>query len=217
MSYEFDWSRLDRELQKATEKLRLATDEEDFQTVGFLCREALISLAQTIYDKSCHQSLNGIVPSNTDTKRMLEAFFAAELSGSGNEESRKHAKASVSLAHALVHRRTASYRDAALCLEAITSTVNLASILTGRTEQERTLPAVSEPFRIPKMNDPTLKMIIEHYNTKGKESVLPLLEEKDVKLAAGYLIAYYPGTHREVWVGYHGGRYELILMLKPHE
>jgi hypothetical protein len=43
-----DWSRLDRVLQKATDTFRLAAVEEDFQMVGLLCREAFISLAQTI-------------------------------------------------------------------------------------------------------------------------------------------------------------------------
>ena len=65
------------------------------------------------------------------------------------------------------------------------------------------------------MSDSTLKMVVEQYKEQGLETSLPLFEEKDVRLAKGYGLAYYPGTHREVWVGYHSGRYEHILMTKP--
>ena len=210
-----DWSAVDRTITKTGEQLRRGKSSEDFQTIGLLCREALISLSQAVFDPSRHKVKDGLKPSRTDSKRMLEAFFLSELSGGSNEEARRHAKASISLADSLVHRRPASYRDAALCIEATQSTANLVSIVTGRTEIERIAPADTEPFRIPKMDDLTLKSVVEQYKKQGLEAVLPLLEEKDVRLAKGYHIAYYPGTHREVWVGYHAGRYEHILMTKP--
>src|SRR5437867_685580 len=125
-----DWSRLDRALQKATDTFHLAAVEEDFQMVGLLCREAFISLAQTIYDGSRHQTVDGVVPSITDAKRILEK-------------------------------------------------------------------------------------VVEHYKVQGEEPVLRLFESRDVRLAEGYRLAYYPGTRREVWAGYHAGRYEHLLMLRP--
>ena len=210
-----DWSAVDRAITKAGELLRQGKNSEDFQTIGLLCREALISLAQASFDPSRHKTENGLDPSPTDSKRMLEAFFMTELSVGSNEDARRHARASVSLADSLVHRRTASYRDAALCLEATQSAANLVSIVTGRTETERIAPADTESFRIPTMSDSTLDSIVDHYKKQGLETSLPLLEEKDVRLAKGYHLAYYPGTYREVWVGYHAGRYEHILMTKP--
>jgi hypothetical protein len=210
-----DWSRLDRALQKAHERFRVAVEEEDFQGVGLLCREVLVSLARIVYDESRHKTVDNVHPSETDAKRRLEAFFVAELPGSTNQASLRHARAAVSLADALVHSRTANSIDAALCLEATTSVVNLASILTGRTEKERALPAALGPFRIPKMRDKILKEVIDHYKAQGEEPALPLLEEKEIKLLTGYRLAYFPGTQREVWVGYRSGRYEHILMLKP--
>jgi len=215
MDFAIDWSTVGRPLTKAAEQLRQGTSTEDFQSVGLLCREALTSLAQAVFDPSRHKVEDGVQPSPTDSKRMLDAFFSSELRGGSNEEARRHARAAVSLADALVHRRTASYRDAALCLEATQSTTNLVSIVTGRSEAERITTADAEPFRIPKMNDETLKSIVQQYKEQGLETSLPLLEEKDVRLARGYRMAYYPGTRREVWVGYHGGRYEHILMIKP--
>lgn len=56
--------------------------------------------------------------------------------------------------------------------------------------------------------------IAEHYKQQGEETVLPLLVERDVKLAGGYRVAYYPGTKREVWAGHSSGRYEHLLMLR---
>lgn len=210
-----DWAPIDRALTSAAAQLRQASSPEDFQAVGLFCRESLISLAQATFDSSRHMSEDGVQPSPTDAKRMLDAFFSFELGGGSNEEARRHSRAAVSLASALVHRRTASYRDAALCLEATQSTANLASIVTGRSEADRVLPADVEPFRIPRMGEPALQSVVDHYKQEGLETFLPRLEERDVRLAAGCRLAYYPGTQREVWVGYHRGRYEHILMIKP--
>jgi hypothetical protein len=210
-----DWSEVDRAIMKAGEQLRQGKNTEDFQVIGLLCREALISLSQAVFVPIQHKVHDGTIPSKTDSKRMLDAFFMSELSGGANEEARRHARASISLADSLVHRRTANYRDAALCIEATQSTANLVSIITGRTETERIVPANTEPFRIPKMGDSTLDSIVEYYKNQGLELAFPLFEEKDVRLAKGYRVAHYPETHREVWVGFHGGRYEHILMIKP--
>ena len=212
---EIDWSPIDRALMAAATPLRRADRTEEVQAVGLFCREGLISLAQAVFNSSRHTTGDGVQPSATDSKRMLDAFFSYELSGGANEETRRHARASVSLADALVHRRTATYRDAALCLEATQSTANLASIVTGRSETDRVLPADVEPFRVPRLGDPVLQSIVDHYRQQGLDTVLPRLEERDVRLASGHRIAYYPGTRREVWVGYHGGRYEHILMIRP--
>jgi diguanylate cyclase (GGDEF)-like protein len=73
----------------------------------------------------------------------------------------------------------------------------------------------SAPFKIPKMNDPELEMVSEHYRRFGREPVLPRMESRDMNLARGYELALYPGTTREVWVGFNGGAYEHLLMLKP--
>jgi len=126
------WEKVDRQIQEVRLSLLEATTEEHFQTVGLLCREAMISLAQAVYDPSVHPSVDGIQPSPTDATRMLQAYFAKQLSGSANEESRAHTKAAIKLAAALQHKRTADYQAAALCAEACASIVNIASILSGR-------------------------------------------------------------------------------------
>lgn len=128
------WERVDRCVEKARARLYTAAVEEDFQQVGLLCREVLISTAQAVYDSQRHPTLDGTTPSPTDAKRMLESFIAVELGGGSNEVARKHAKAAMDLALGLQHDRAATFRRAALCEEATTSVVNLVAILSGQRD-----------------------------------------------------------------------------------
>lgn len=125
------WQKVDRQVQEVRLQLDTAEAEEQFQTVGLLCRETLISVAQEIFDPIKHRPTDGIMPSGTDAKRMLEAFLEAELGGTTNEEARAHARASLRLALALQHKRTADFKTAALCAEATFSVVNITAILGG--------------------------------------------------------------------------------------
>ena len=126
------WTRVDRTVDKIRESLETASTEESFQAIGLLCRECLISLAQAVYDPDIHRTLDGVSPSDTDADRKLEGYIAHELPGHSNEAVRRHAKAALTLADALVHRRTAGFLDAAICSEATISVVNLTAIISGR-------------------------------------------------------------------------------------
>jgi hypothetical protein len=88
-----------------------------------------------VYDPSRHATTDNVMPSQTDAKRMLEAFIAAELAGGAYEEARRHAKSTLDFAVALQHRRTATFRDAALCVEATSSAINIIAILAGRRDR----------------------------------------------------------------------------------
>lgn len=126
------WQKVDRQLQEMRMRLDAADTEEQYQAVGLLCREVLISVAQEVYDPSRHAPIDDKTPSDTDAKRMLEAIFEEELKGSSNEEARAHAKAAVRLALALQHKRLADFRTAALCAEGTWSVVNMLAIVAGR-------------------------------------------------------------------------------------
>ena len=126
------WRKVDRQLQEVRLRLDTAESEEQYQAVGLLCREVLVSVAQEVFDPASHPCEDAIDPSDTDAKRMLEAIFNAELQGGGNEEARTHAKAALRLALALQHKRTADFRMAALCAEATSSVVNMLAVLAGR-------------------------------------------------------------------------------------
>jgi hypothetical protein len=129
------WPRVDRGIYELRRQLEQAQSEEHFQAVGLLCRETLISLAQVVYDSQRHCTSDGVVPSETDAKRMLDAYIGVELVTGGNEGVRRHAKAALTLANELQHHRTADYRQAALCAEATTSVVNLIAIISGRRDR----------------------------------------------------------------------------------
>lgn len=129
------WQKVDRQVQEVRSRLAGAGTEEQYQVVGLLCREVLISAAQEVFKPLLHPTLDGTKSSDTDAKRMLEAIFEAELKGGANEEARGHAKAAVKLALALQHKRTASFMMAALCAEATLSVVNLLAILAGRRDR----------------------------------------------------------------------------------
>ena len=126
------WDRVDRSLGLMRTRLEQATSEVEYQGVGHVCREALIDLAQTVHDPAKHPTMDGATPSATDAKRKLEAYLAVELAGGINEAARRHAKAALDVANDLQHRRTATFRDAALCAEATTSVINLVAIISGR-------------------------------------------------------------------------------------
>jgi hypothetical protein len=115
-------------------RLEQAKTEEQFQAVGLLCRETLIGLAQLVHDPVRHPPLDGVTPSDADAKRKLEAYLAVELGGGSHEAARKHARAALDLANDLQHRRTAAFRQAALCAEATTSVVNLIAIVSGQRD-----------------------------------------------------------------------------------
>lgn len=128
------WDRVDRELAGTVKELKQANSESDFLAVGKRCHEVLISLAQEVYDPDQHPTNDNVSASNADAKRMLEAYLQIELSGGSNmnKAARKQAIATVEFSTSLYHKRTATFRDAALCAEATTSIVNMIAILSGR-------------------------------------------------------------------------------------
>lgn len=130
------WPKVDRTLTEARGRLAIARTEEQFQVIGLLCREALISLAQEVYVPERHPSLDGVAPSKADAKRMLESYCAKEMAGNVNKVARAHARAAVDLAVELQHKRTADFRAAALCAEATASVINVIAIAAGRRDPD---------------------------------------------------------------------------------
>jgi len=130
------WDRVDRTMDGVCSGLADCRSQEDFQAVGLRCREALISLAQAVYIPAVHGSLDGTPPGEADAKRMLEAFVEKELGGGANQELRACVRGTLKLAVALQHKRTAGFRDAALCAEATRGVVNFIAIVSGKRDPE---------------------------------------------------------------------------------
>jgi len=128
------WARVDRGVEKIAKAMEEAKDEEDFQSIALLCREAIISLAQAVYKPKEEGISDGVRPSETDAKRMLDDYILGRLGGQSSEYHRKFTKASFDLAVSLQHRRTAAFRDAALCVEATRSVINTIAIISGQRD-----------------------------------------------------------------------------------
>ena len=145
------WPRVDRTLSEIRTRLESASNEEQYQSIGHLCREALISLAEIIFDPDQHPRLenDNVEPSPTDAKRRLERYLAATVKGERNYSARKYAKASLDLANNLQHDRNANHRDAMLCAEVTASVVNFVAIISGKRDPEAATeqpPDTPDPF-----------------------------------------------------------------------
>ncbi len=127
-----DWERVERSINEIRLRQNDAKTEEQFQVVGLLSRETIITLAQAVFQNDKHPIIDGKEVSKTDAKRMLEAYIAVELGGSSNETLRRYAKATLDLANELTHKRTASKKEASLCATATISIINLIGTIEGR-------------------------------------------------------------------------------------
>ena len=101
------WEAADRTMQDARERLPRAKNEEHFQAIGLLCREALITLAQEVFDPAQHTAEPSVRVSSTDFKRMIEAYIMVEMRGGcggGIAQARPHRTRSCSPVAASAHR-----------------------------------------------------------------------------------------------------------------
>lgn len=129
-----DWDRIKRTLSKIKRDSEFANNEEDFQSIGLLCREVIISLAQAVFIPWLHgeKDEKGVSISDTDAVRMIGNYLNYSLSGSSNEELRAYAKSTNKLANSLVHKRNATKRDMLLAVSATISLINFIGIIEGK-------------------------------------------------------------------------------------
>lgn len=122
------WERVDRVIVEMKRCLEIANNEEQYQAIGMLGRETLITVAQQVYVAATHPTLDGVETSTTDSKRMLEAFLQHELADS-SEKVRKFARSSVDLSNQLTHDRSATKRDASICLVSVTAVASICKLV----------------------------------------------------------------------------------------
>lgn len=106
------------------------TTKESLLEVGRALEEVLITLAQHLYRPTKHEPRHGPKP-GASAKRRLDAYIDVELTGPRNEPSRSLAKSSLETADSLLQIGTEDVRTAAVCLQAVTSLVNVLRITTG--------------------------------------------------------------------------------------
>lgn len=126
------WERIDRTADKIKQSYLNAKNEEEFQTIGLLCRENLISLSNEIYDERKHLEFCDTPPSPSDSKRKIDAYIQFNLSGKSNENIRKFAKVAIDLANEVTHKRTASKKDAGLSITATSAIINIIRLIENK-------------------------------------------------------------------------------------
>jgi len=124
------WQRVDRSITEIKKRINEATNEEQFQAIGLLARDTMISLAQEVYKPEIHISDDNVKISKTDAKRMLEVYINFELKGSSNKELRDYSKSALALANSLTHDRAATDRNASICIISVISLVNIIKVIS---------------------------------------------------------------------------------------
>ena len=136
------WDRVDRTMDRIRNLLANAAVVEEFQQVGVLCREGLISLAEAVYDPAQHPSVSNddTDVGKTDAKRMIARYVASEYPGRSSREIRRCVNSTLDVANKVTHGRASTYRDAALCAQATFNVVGLIAIISGKRDQS-TVPS----------------------------------------------------------------------------
>lgn len=129
-----DWTRIKRTITKIKSDSTSAVNEEDFQTVGLLCREVLISLAQAVYNPDLHGETDedGTTIGKADAVRMIANYFNVKLKGKQMKELRDYAKATNAIANQLTHKRTALRTDMLLAMSSTIALINFIGILEDK-------------------------------------------------------------------------------------
>ena len=143
------WHRVDRTMDRIRELLTTASTEEQFQELGVLCREGLISVAQAVFDSRQHPSLpnDNTDVSDTDVKRMKAHYAASECPGASSQEVRKCVNSAVDLANKVTHKRTSTHRDAAFCAQATFNVIGLIALISGKRDRGELHPSVESHGR----------------------------------------------------------------------
>jgi lysyl-tRNA synthetase class II len=162
------WNEIERNISDASRQLEEAFTKQQFQAIDLLCRETIISIAQTVYDSKTHVSPDGIYISHSDAYRMLSAYINYSKSGSYNDESRKFVKAPLELTNNLQHKRTDTYKDASLCLEATHAVIRVIAVISDHKE----IATRVDPFQ--KINS-LMPNLLSEMSTDIKKN--PLLRE----------------------------------------
>lgn len=129
-----DWERIKRTVNKIRIDSNSAQNEEDFQAVGLLCRDVIISLAQAVYNPTVHgdRDEEGTLIGSSDAVRMIGNYFFIKLKGKSNKELRDYAKATNAIANQLTHKRTATRTDMLLTMSSTIALINFIGILEDK-------------------------------------------------------------------------------------
>lgn len=138
------WDRVDAQLSQLRERYATARTTEDYQAVGLLCRDILISLGEGCYDHERHGGGKGKEPSSAMDK--LDKVVSAEAAGGPNKQLRQLLKAAMELANNVQHDRAGTLDKAAVAAEATVAAVTLVRIVVQGAAPIEPNTSDGEPF-----------------------------------------------------------------------
>lgn len=127
----YDWKRIKRTIIKIQRDSNVAQNEEDFQAIGLLCLEVIISLAQAVYNHVLHGTTDEkrVIIGNSDAVRMIGNYISSEVSGSSNNELRAYANNTNKLANKLTHERNVTKKDMLLTVSSTIALIYFIGII----------------------------------------------------------------------------------------
>jgi len=130
------WDKILRSIDRLKKGIIYAKQEIDFQEIGLICRELLISLAQEVYNPNIHGICDekGVSIGQTDAVRMLSNYISVCMAGKSFEEFRAYAKNANQLANLLTHKRNATKKDMWLTVSATLSLINFIGIFEDKID-----------------------------------------------------------------------------------
>lgn len=134
------WERVDSQLSQLRERYATARSVEDFQAVGLLCRDILISVGDACYDHERHGGGNGKEPSGAMDK--LEKVVGVEAAGGSNKQLRQLLKAAMEFSNHVQHDRAGRLTEAGVSAE---TTISLATLFRIVTVGAAPIGARAEP------------------------------------------------------------------------
>lgn len=120
------WPRVDEEISELRRHFESATTAQDYSNVGNDCVSTLEALAEVAYNHDRHGREGEGEPPVAKTKDRLDRFVETELTGPGNAEMRKLARATIEVAQAVKHRRETTTRtDAGIAADSVILLANM--------------------------------------------------------------------------------------------
>jgi hypothetical protein len=108
-----------------------AQSELDFQNIGNSCREAILTLAQAVYDPAAHKHPEGKAVSSGDAGGMLDAYLSTTMTGKGNATARALVRAAETFASSVTHDRAGTAAEARMAVEATSFLFTMIQIIAA--------------------------------------------------------------------------------------
>lgn len=120
------WPRVDQEISELRRHFESASTAQDYSNVGNDCVSTLEALSATAYDRDRHGREGEAELKVAKTRDRLDRFVETELTGPGNAELRRLARATIEAAQPVKHRRETTTRtDAGIAADSVILLANM--------------------------------------------------------------------------------------------